>query len=187
MAVDVQEEARLIGGVDPAESPDHGVEREVAHVGSARHPVDTAHADEREHGGRGFVVRALDHRVDQAVVGGRQRPVAHARVVEVGDEQHRLQHARRGDRTRGAPAPFALYGAHVEADDAGARVGVGDRRVDPRLPLGSLRGGGGGGGHGEDRAEHEHAAGHLAEHVLQSFMLRYPLPRNLERGTSARP
>ena len=72
------------------------------------HAVDAARADELQHARRRRVVRALDHRVDQAMVARAERSVAHARVVEVGDEQHRLQHARRGHRARDAPAPFAM-------------------------------------------------------------------------------
>jgi hypothetical protein len=100
-----------------------------------RHPVDLARPDEAEHVRRRRVVRALDHRIDQPVIGRPQRPVAHAWVVEVGDQQHRLEHARRRHRARRAPAPRPMLRAQREADHTCARVCIGDRRMHVRLPL----------------------------------------------------
>ena len=51
---------------------------------------------------------------------------------KISDQQHRLQHARRWDRAGHAPAPLALLGAHGEADFAGARMRVGDRRSEEK-------------------------------------------------------
>ena len=44
---------------------------------------------------RGGVVRAGDHRIEQRAVGSSERPVSHRRAIQVSDQQHRLQDARR--------------------------------------------------------------------------------------------
>jgi hypothetical protein len=68
VAVDVQEEARLIGRVDPAQPPHNRIEREAPHPGAPGHAIHPRPTHEAQHARRRFVVRALDHRVDQPVV-----------------------------------------------------------------------------------------------------------------------
>ena len=74
------------------------------------------------------VVGDADHRPEHRSVARGERPVAHRRAVQVGDQQHRLDHAGRPLVVIGAVAVEAVRGPHRERDVAHAGVRVGDRR-----------------------------------------------------------
>ena len=73
-----------------------------------------------------------DHRGEQARSSRAERPVAGA--AGVGDEQHRLHDAGRGEDAVEAVAVDAGRRAHGERDRAGPGRGVAARRGDPPLP-----------------------------------------------------
>ena len=128
--LEVQEEARLVGGVDATLPPQAGHELKVAHPHAARRRAHSGGADVGQHARRRVVVRAADHRVDEPVVGGAQRARAHARVVEVGDQEEGLDDARRVHALRSPIAAEPAIRADGEADLAPAVVDVAQSAFD---------------------------------------------------------
>ena len=153
-AVDRVEEERLASGGDLGLAPDRPMQPKVLHAGGLRERVEPRFADEADHPRGGGVVRPLDHRPEQVALPLLEVAAADIRAAEVGDEQHRLQHARR--RRDGAGVitvqPAGLV-HHRERDRPGARLRVALRGCHARLPG---RGRGGVGGRRHDRSRDGH-------------------------------
>ena len=119
VALEAQEEARLVGRVRAAMAPDP-VHAEVAHPHAVGQALQAGRADDVAHPGRRHVVRAADHRREKAQIGGAQRAAAHRAAVQVGGQQHRLEDARRRDGAPRPPAVQPLGRADGERDGAAA-------------------------------------------------------------------
>ncbi len=125
VAIDAQEEARLVGGGDAALTPRPGGGRtEALHPGAASEAGQPAGADEGSDARGRRIVRASHHRRDEPPVGVAQRATADARVVEVCDEQHRLEHAgRRRRRVRAIPPSTVASDGYHRAPRAVSSAG----------------------------------------------------------------
>ena len=125
-AVQVQEEARLVAGGDLRVAPDRRGGREVRHAGGAG---EAASGRPCRRGRRSRWPRRCPSCGSSAPSSARssalQRAVAGA--ARVGDEQHRLHDAGRGEDAVEAVAVDARRRAHGEGDRAGAGRGVAAR------------------------------------------------------------
>jgi hypothetical protein len=128
VAVDVQGESGLVGAVISVSPPDRRG-REVGHPDAVRNrsaPWPTVSNTIRASSLSDSVI--IGPRRSGSVVRG-QGSAPDPGLVEVGDHQHRLDHARRPLDVVGSVAvEAAVAGAHRERDVPGPRVGVADRR-----------------------------------------------------------
>ena len=142
----VAEEAGHVGGAHAAGDP-RAAAPERLHAREAREPHEAAPADAPVDGVGGGVVRDGDHPRQRRA----RRRIERAVPAQVGDQQHRLDDARRDERARGVVA------VHVTA---AVDHGDGDAPVAPGRPR--ERGApGAGGGHerGEGREDAERGSG----------------------------
>jgi hypothetical protein len=140
-AVDPVKEERLPARGDLGLAPDRPVEPEVLHSRRTRERVEPRLADEPNHSRRGCIVRPPDHRSEQVALPLLQRPIPDVLPAKVGDQEHRLEHARGGSDLAGVvavqPSGFVHYG---ERDRPCAPFGVAFGRCHAGLP-GRRRGG----------------------------------------------
>ncbi|HJS95132.1 MAG TPA: hypothetical protein VJ741_12790 [Solirubrobacteraceae bacterium] len=132
-ALDVQEEPGLVGRGDLGLAPDRRG-GEVGHAHAAGQGLQGALSDRVEHDLGVVVVGLGDHRGQEIVVMGGEVSVAYRWLVQVGDHEHGLDHARRPLVVVGPVAVEAVVGADRERDVAGPGVGVANGRQDVRAP-----------------------------------------------------
>src|SRR3954464_14611052 len=108
------EEARLVTGADHRVRPD-ALDREVLHPGSLREPPQPAVPDDRPDPRGRAVVRDVDHGMERRPTGGVEASVLVMQLVEIGDQQHRLDDAgaHEGSMQMG-PVDPTLAGHHRE-------------------------------------------------------------------------
>ena len=91
------EEEGLIAGADLCPGPDPD-DREVLHVRGVREAVEAAVAHPAPDLRRRAVVGHVDHPVEDRAAARAERLVVGVELAQVGDQQHRLDHARRDER-----------------------------------------------------------------------------------------
>src|SRR5450756_1791724 len=131
VALQVEEEARLVGGRDSTVEP-AGARLEVLHARERRDSLQALAADDAVDGVGAGVIGLLDHRRGDAV----ERRVGRGPGAQVGDEQHRLDEARALEGRVGVQARDLAAAVHDgHADLAGATAGPVQRPGDG-LPAG---------------------------------------------------
>ena len=126
------EQPRLVGRGD-ARVEQRAADREPPHAGGPPDGAQAGVADDGVDRDRRRVVRAADHRREARAGAAVERAVG----AQVGDEQQRLDEARRGDAARHAPAAQAPGGVDDRERDVAAALRGETRRG---LQAGGARG-----------------------------------------------
>ena len=123
-----------------SDPPQTGCARKVQHARPPAERRERGQPDPRVHGVGGAVVGAADHRVEQRALVAAQLAVADVGAAQVGDEQHRLDHAGAPVLHRSAVGPVAVARADGERDLALRVAAKAPRIAQLRVPAARLVG-----------------------------------------------